>query len=283
MAYINEGDTTMTGGIDAGTAALLTNKGDGFGMGGGLIGGLLLGGLLTGRGGGLFGGGYGAGYGTPAASAVASEIVLTPTLNAIQGQIGNLSNQVNTDALTDQIVDGFSGIDAGITSINQNISGTTRDLLNSIANVSTAQAAGNFTTLSSINGLGRDITAQANQNALQQLNSFNNLTTSTLQGFNEVGRDNANAFNQVQMSLNAMSAQNAACCCELKSTIRDDGDATRALINDLNVQNLQAQLSDAKTQNATLSQTITQKALLDAQTNVILQHIPFLTTPSIVS
>jgi len=247
--------------------------------GGDGIGALLIGALLFGGGLGGFGGNRG-GYGNcggAAASGVVSDVLLTPQLNSIQGQINTLSNSVNNNALVDQLVDGFGGIDAGITSVNQNISGTTRDLLNSIANLSTAQAAANFTTLSSINGLGRDVTAQANQNALQQLNSFNQVTTSVLQGFNEVSRDNANAFNQVQMSLNAMAAANAACCCDIKASIAADGNDTRALINAINLQNIQGQLADAKCQISDMNQTNILKDNNAAQTNTILHHlIPFI-------
>ena len=128
--------------------------------------------------------------------------------------------------------------------------------MNSIANVSTAQATAAFTTLSSINGLGRDVTAQANQNALQQLNSFNNLTTTTLQGFNSSAMQIQNSTNQIiaQGTSNAAavaqgfcqaSRELATCCCEIKSLIVQDGNATRTLINDLNVQNLRDQLAAA--------------------------------------
>ena len=37
----------------------------------------------------------------------------------------------------------------------------------------------------------------------------------------------------------------AQCCCEIKGTILADGNQTRALINDLNVQNLRDQLAAA--------------------------------------
>lgn len=217
----------------------------GFGGMGSGLGAILIGALLGN--GGLFGNrGWGGGYGSTAAGAVASEVVLTPTLNAIQNQISSLSSEIDTNAVL-----------AGITSVNQNISGTSRDIGRDIAGLSTAVASGNFTTLNSINGLGRDVTAQANQNALQQLNSFNNLTTTTLQGFNSQAMQVQNATNQIiaQGTANAaavaagfcdISRQMAECCCETKQLIKEDGNATRALINDLNVQSLRDQLNSAK-------------------------------------
>lgn len=201
------------------TVIMPDGSGMGFGSGAGVWGVLL--GALLGQGG-LFGG-RGYGYGSPAAGAVASEVVLTPTLNAIQNQISNLSNEIDTNALL-----------AGITSVNQNISGTSRDIGRDIAALSTAQAAGNFTTLNSINGLGRDITASQTQALINNLQNFNtlqaSLTTST---------------NQIISQGTALASQLAECCCEIKQTVKDDGNATRALINDLNVQNLRDQLAAA--------------------------------------
>lgn len=115
--------------------------------------------------------------------------------------------------------------------------------------------------------------ATSNQNALQQLNSFNQLNTTTLQGFNEVGRDTATATNQLIMGQNNLAAQLSNCCCDIKQAIGADGAATRALINDLNVQNLQAQLADAKSMNNSLTQNIAMNNALGNQTSVILQHL----------
>lgn len=249
--------------VMADSTVIMPNGSDmGLGSGNG-IGSLLIGALL---GGGLFGnrgGAWGNGYGAaPAASAVASEVVLTPTLNAIQSQISNLSNEIDSNAIL-----------AGITSINQNVSGTSRDIGRDIANLSTAQAQGNFTTLTSINGLGRDVTAAQNQAALQQLNSFNQLTTTTLQGFNNQQFQTAQATNQIIAQGTTLASAMQECCCEIKQVVKDDGNATRALINDLNVQNLTAQLNDAKNQISNSSQTNALVAAMAQQTNVLLQHL----------
>jgi len=108
---------------------------------------------------------------------------------------------------------------------------------------------------------------------LQQLNSFNNLTTTTLQGFNTSAMQIQNATNQIiaQGTANAMAM--ASCCCEIKSAIAADGNATRALINQLDKENLQAQLSDAKNQATNLAQSIAFQNSQAAQTTTILQHL----------
>ena len=210
---------------------------------------------------------------TPAASAVATDIVLNPAFQSLQTQIQTLASQVTNNETQDSIRDLGSAVMAGIGSINDNVNGTTRDTLNSIANLSTAQATGNFTTLQSINALGRDITAQANQNALQQLNSFNQLSVSNLQSFNELSRDNANSFNQLNASLATINNNMATCCCEIKSAISADGQATRSLINDLNVQSLNTQLNDAKMQISNSNQTNQFVSALNSTASTIINHL----------
>lgn len=219
---------------------IMAPSADGGLLGGGGIGALLIGALL-------FGGGALGGFGNrntmPAADAAATSVVLNPAFQSLQQQITNLSSTLNTGDIQDSI--GRIGAQVG--------------------QVSSELAAANFTTLSSINGLGRDITASQNQNALQQLNSFNNLSTTTLQGFNNLQFQNAQGVNQIiaQGTANAaavatgfcnISKEMAECCCAIKGQIAADGNATRALINDLNVQNLRDQLAAANNQISNYSQ-----------------------------
>jgi hypothetical protein len=226
----------MKGGISMGYAMEGGTPIVSSGMGGdGGIGSLLIGALL-------FGGGLGGFGGRGVAGA---DLAATA---GIQNQLNGMQSQMTSATTNNEINQLQSDLNAMNIANLQGISNNALLYQGGNAQVLAAQAANNFTTLSSINGLGRDVTAAQNQGALQQLNSFNNLTTTTLQGFNEISRDSANAFNQVQMSLNAIAAQNAACCCELKSAIAHDGNETRALINSLNTQNLNTQIADLKSQ-----------------------------------
>ena len=220
--------------------------GSGVGLGavGGGIAGLILGGLIGNNGnGGLFGG-----NGNNNAN-VAEFGAINNQLQTLQGQIGAQSMHSEINELENSLNS------ANIANL-QGISNNALIYQQGNANLSTALATGNFTTLSSINDLGRDVTAQANQNALQQLNSFNNLSTTTLQGFNNLAMQNQNATNQIIAQGTANAAAVAAgfcdveramaqCCCEMKGAIAAEGSATRALINDLNVQNLRDQLAAA--------------------------------------
>jgi hypothetical protein len=217
----------VLGGTGMGTGA-----GAGLGVGAGLIGGLLLGGLLGNNGsGGLFGGNKNNGGDV--------------AYDALQTQIQTLQGQVGANAVRDDLGDINTAILQGQTGIQSNLGSITRDIIAGQSGLATAQATSAFTTLQSVNDLGRDIQAQSNQQALQQLNSFNNLTTTTLQGFNVSAMQIQNSTNQIIAQGTANAAAMAECCCEIKSTILADGNATRALINDLNVQNLRDQLAAA--------------------------------------
>jgi hypothetical protein len=228
-------------------------------MGG--IGGLLIGALLFG----------GRGFGTNGASAV--EGAQVGQLSGIQAQVTGLQGQIANGTITSEINELEGSVNANNLAVMQGIYNNALTYQAGNSALASAQQASNYTTLTSINGLGRDVMAQSNQNALQQLNSFNNLTTTNLQSFNELSRDNGNGFNAIIASQNAIAAQMAACCCEIKSTITADGSSTRQLINDLNVQNLQTQLADAKNQNSNLNQSIAFQNSQQEQTNILLRHL----------
>ena len=199
--------------------------GAGMGIGGGIaaagLGGLLVGSLLGNNGNGLFGGNNN--NGGAVAAAAATDVLLNPAFQSLQNQISAVANNQSNAVLANAI----SNVDANV------------------SNLATAQATGNFTTLSSINGLGRDLVTNIHQQDLTTLNSFNQLTTTTLQGFNGSAMQLQNATNQIIAQGSANAAAMAACCCEIKGLIQSDGNATRALISDLNVQNLRDQLSAA--------------------------------------
>src|ERR1035437_9215544 len=236
MALTLDGMIPSLGGNSGSSAAL--GAGGGILGGGiaGLLGGALAGGLLGNRGG--YGNGYGAPYAAPAATAVATDIVLNPAFQSLQTQIQTTQAQIGHNALASEIRNDVISLAGG-----------QADIGGEIAAVATALAAGNFTTLNSINGLGRDVTAQANQNVLEQLNSFNALNTTTLQGFNQANITALQGFNQAAFNQNiatqqiiaqgvAMAAQAAECCCSIKALITADGNTTRALINANTMQDL---------------------------------------------
>jgi len=221
-----------------------SSMGSGVGLGavGGGVAGLVLGSLLAGNGNGLFGGG-----GNNVTANVAEFASIQNQIQTLQGQVG--ANDIRNEL--ESMENTFASISSGQTASN---AANFNNISQQIGTVATAQAANNFTTLTSINDLGRDITAQSNQNALQQLNSFNQLNTTTLQGFNVATNAVQNSTNQIIAQGNAAAMAAANCCCEIKAAIAADGNATRALINDLNVQNLRDQLAAANGQISNFEQ-----------------------------
>lgn len=217
MALTLDGTTTlpMMGGMGGGS-------GVGLGAVGGGVAGLILGSLIGSNGNGLFGG-----NGGNAGNA---------QFDAIQTQISGLQGQVNASGIHSEINELENSLNAANIANLQGIANNALLYQQGNAAIQTSLANGNFTTLNSINGLGRDITA-ANTQAL----------INTIQNFNTVNANITNTSNQIIAGQNAMMSKVAECCCELKGTILADGNATRALINDLNVQNLRDQLNAANT------------------------------------
>jgi hypothetical protein len=203
-----------------------TGTGAGLGIGGGVLGGAVAGaltGMLTGGRG--FGGWNGGA--APVAGAVATDLLLNPAFQGIQTQIQTLQAQVGANDLRNEMEsmeNTFATITSGQTAAN---AANFNNINDKIGQVQTSQAAGNFTTLESINNLARDLTASGTQALINSIQNFNQLQNSqTL------------ATSQITAQLSAMAATNAECCCDLKNLITSDGNQTRALINNNTIQAL---------------------------------------------
>ena len=280
-------------GAIGGTPVFLGGSNNGGLLGGGGeggLGGLLLGGLLFGQGGlgGMFGGNRGMmnGMGMGANGYYGGNVQgeQTAGITSLQGQLTALASTVNSNQVANQMGQISEAIGDGISDVNTNLNSISRDLIAGQGNLNNAITNSGFATLTNINGAVRDFTSQNNNIALQQLNSanilanqintgFNSINATNVQGFNEIGRDMNHATSQLIAQGNAMAAQAAACCCDLKQAICVDGGLTRALINDIRISELNGQLTDAKLSNSNLMQTNALTANNAMQTNVILQHI----------
>ena len=252
----------------------------------------------------------GYGYaGNSSDTAIKTDVLLQPLITSLSDQINTLSGTVNSNAMNDTINDGLNGIQTSIAGVNSNLNGTSRDTLITLGGISSSIQTTGLTTSNLINNATNvvnsnlangfnSISSDINQQTIGQLNSANQLNTTLLQATNSTDNLINNTANQIIASQNTSAAQNAAnfaqtqyqqqtgfcgianeiakCCCEIKGTIKDDGSATRALINDLNVQNLRDQLNDSKNQISDLNQTGALFVNNAAQTQTILQHlIPF--------
>ena len=245
---------------------------------GGLVGSWLGNGFMGGNG--TWGGRGGYGLGSPVGVAdLAVDSNMLGRMAGVEAGIANISSNQSSDRVLSELESIENQISTDSAQIGSLISMNARDAASGIGAINTNIANGNFTTLSSINALGRDFTTIQTQGIIQALNTAN-LTNSVIQsGFNEIGRDTTNATNQIIMGQNAISQNMAECCCAIKSTINADGDATRALINDIRLADLQTQLVDAKNQISNSNQTNALVAAMASQTNVILSHIrPFVSS-----
>jgi hypothetical protein len=235
---------TLDGVLPAMGTASGMGSGVGLGAVGGGVAGLVLGSLLGSNGnGGLFGGN-------------GNNNANVAEFGALNNQIQSLQSQIGSQGVHAEINELENSLNAANIANLQGINNNALLYQQGNANLSTAVATGNFTTLNSINGLGRDVVNAQNQSTLQQLNSFNNLTTTTLQGFNTNAMQIQNSTNQIisQGTANAaavaagfcgIAREMAECCCSIKGLVSAEAAKTNALINDLNVQNLRDQLAAA--------------------------------------
>lgn len=94
-----------------------------------------------------------------------------------------------------------------------------------------------------------------------------------MQGFASLGHDNCQNTNSIVSAITNAAFQQQQCCCETRSTIREEGCATRELIQNNLVVDLQTKLCDAKSENAALKAQIYNTNLTNGQTAAILGAI----------
>lgn len=142
---------------------------------------------------------------------------------------------------------------------------------NAVASINQNLSSGFSSTYSALNNTltQQMLAGQAQSAALQ----------STLcQGFSGVNSSVYHAGVDTRFAINALAQQNAECCCELKGAVAAEGSATRALINDRYINDLQTQLCDAKSKIGSLESNAFLAASQTAQTNQIIQtvlaHLP---------
>ena len=80
-----------------------------------------------------------------------------------------------------------------------------------------------------------------NQNTV---NTLNNMSIAMNNGFNGVAMGMNNGFNTVNSSLANLGFNMQQCCCELKTTVHSEGEATRALLVAQENQNLRDRLNE---------------------------------------
>lgn len=79
--------------------------------------------------------------------------------------------------------------------------------------------------------------------------NFANTNMGIAKGFYDETLAMNNGFSGIGRTLQDMSAQMASCCCDIKGIVHDEGEKTRALIQQNEIQSLRDQLQDAKNEN----------------------------------
>lgn len=221
---------------------ILPNNG---GWGGSALGagfGGLIGSWLGNGGFGGFGGRAGVGYDTGA-------------INAIQGQLNNVSGQ---------------------------ISNADRDLLMQTANSN--QFVGNL-----INSTGDAIVGAINSGAMNNLQSqsanalamcqgFGGINSSIDRGFGALNLNIADQGAQSRLQAQELAAQQQSCCCQVLRAIETEGCQNRELQREIQTQALRDVLANSQAENAALKAQLFQTNAMNQQTAAIIAALKPATT-----
>ena len=128
-----------------------------------------------------------------------------------------------------------------------------------------------------VNNLGLNLTqgqCQIQQSIGQSSAGIQNALCQGFSGLNSAIRDNGY---ETRLAVQDLSRQNAECCCSTQKTIQAEGAATRQLIQNNLITELQTQLCDAKNKISTLENQQFTAANNAAQTqqivNTVLLHL----------
>lgn len=151
-----------------------------------------------------------------------------------------------------------------------------------VDNVGLTLLQGQNQTNLAIASASADVYTSLNNTLTQQLLASQSQSAgiqSTLcQGFSGVNQSVYQAGVDTRFAINDLARQNAECCCEIKTTIAAEGAATRQLIQNNLITELQTQLCDSKAKNAQLENQIFVQASQAAQTqqiiSTVLAHLP---------
>lgn len=139
----------------------------------------------------------------------------------------------------------------------------------------------NSTNMAIANGLSSTYAALNNtmtQQLLAETQGFASVQSTLCQGFSGVNQSVYQAGVDTRFAINDLARQNAECCCEIKGAIAAEGAATRGLIQQQYINQLETQLCDAKSKIGTLESNAYLTASQAAQTQQIIQtvlaHLP---------
>jgi len=238
-----EGNTTMAD-------TIIAQPQDGL-LGGGTLGGLILGSMFAGRG---FGNGYGmdgaaAGYAargigdqgtTQILQALNQSIAANGLVNTIQ-DINRVSHDVAKTGAETQAAIGASTL-SNVTSNLQGQAALTDQIHSST--ISTLNGASQI--LGAMNGLASDINGNVNQATNVIGAEIHDLGTQFTAAINQTQNEINRSTNMLLGAAHSAEVNQLKSAYDIKSAVLEDGDKTRALINNNTIMDLQRQLVEAR-------------------------------------
>lgn len=93
-------------------------------------------------------------------------------------------------------------------------------------------------------GMGGGAFGGASNGALTRAELYDGLNTQDIQNsINNLSMGMNNGFNSVNSNIAGIGSQMASCCCEIKTAIHSEGEATRALIQENTIQSLRDEIA----------------------------------------
>jgi len=243
ISTTEEGNTTMAD-------TIIAQPQDGL-LGGGTLGGLILGSMFSGRGLGFgAGAGYGAemGYGrgydnqgtTQILQALNQSMASNGLVNTIQ-DINRTSRDVATAAAETQAAIAASTL----SNVTSNLQGQAA-LTDQIHSSTISGMNGSSQILGSMNSLAADINAGIN-NATNVVNAgIHDLGTQFTAAINQTQSEISRSTNVLLGAAHSAEVNQLKSAYDIKSAVLEDGDKTRALINNNTIMDLQRQLVEAR-------------------------------------
>lgn len=125
----------------------------------------------------------------------------------------------------------------------------------------------------SINGMNMNLSSGLCNVGYQTLDQSSRTNLAMMQGFSNIGHDNCQNTNAIVSAINNLGFQNQNCCCQTQKLIAEEGCATRQLIQNNLIADLQTKLCDAKADNAALKSQVYTTNMVNGQTAVLMAAI----------
>ena len=175
--------------------------------------------------------------------------------NCVENQINQLSDTVNAN-----------GIREAVNSVGNNVVSWTASVKDTVNWVNQNVTSGNYTTLTGLNDLWRDVTGTINHQTGSLMGAINSSNIATLTGFNNTNSQISEHFGQTFLQNKDLQASIERCCCDIrtemlkqhcdvKQLVSAEANTTRALITDNRMHDLEDKLAQSRLKVSQAEQT----------------------------